>query len=155
MATITATGASSIVQPKFVHAGMYSISGRLLLTASSGDVIQMVKVPAGFHVEEMVMQVVGQATLVSAGDTGTLLLHVGDGNDVDRFAIQSVGTTAASATSVMTRLGAGVTATSGVNYTYTAVDTVDISVISATGTASASVIVNIGLVMMGSVDFQA
>ena len=85
------------------------------------DIIQMVKVPSGATVTELVLS-------VDDLDSGTaILLDVGDGDDDDRYIL---GSTIGQAGGTV-RLGSGVVSTSGanaLNYTYTAEDTIDIHV---------------------------
>ena len=145
MATITATGASSIIQPKFVHAGVYSMTGRFAITGSAGDVIQMVKVPAGFQVQEIILDM---HVSTSSADAIQGIVTVGDGDDADRYMSASVSQVGSF------RLGAGIISNT-VPYIYTANDTIDVTIGAFTGTASASKNFNIGLIVMGSVDFQA
>ncbi|MGI0011867.1 MAG: hypothetical protein ACREBU_00275 [Nitrososphaera sp.] len=144
MATLTATAASSIVFPRFIHSGLYSITGGpFSFAASSGDVVQMLKVPNGFRVKEALLRAID--TPLSAGGTATPILLVGDGDDNNRFMSSSV-----SLTTVPLRLGVGIT--TDYLYTYTANDTVDITVSSIAGTDSASQTLTLALVMMGTID---
>lgn len=85
------------------------------------DVIQMVKVPKGATVVELILA-------VDDLDSGTdLVLDVGDGSDDDRYIL---GSTIGQAGG-LARLGAGITAAttpSAFNYEYTAEDTIDVHV---------------------------
>lgn len=96
------------------------------------DVIQMVKVPAGATILEVIL-------CVDDIDGGSAaVLEVGDGDDTDRFiAGQTIGQGGGIA-----RLGAGITgaaAAAAANYAYTSADTIDIKVATApasTGTGT-------------------
>lgn len=133
MATVTASAAQSVVQPKFIHAGVYSMSARHSFSASVGDVIQMVKVPSGFQVQEVILNTVTSA--------GVGIITLGDGLDTNRFVSGSVGSTM--------RLGQGLAgAELTAPFVYTVVDTVDV-VVTALATPD---LLTIGLTVMGSVD---
>ena len=143
MATVTATAASSIVSPRLVHAGAYSITGGpFSLAGSSGDVIKMIKVPNGFKVKEVVAR--AAVTPLSAGGTTAYTFLVGDGGDDNRFISASISAAA------MTRLGAGITTEPF--YTYTANDTIDVTISAVSGTDSASQTVTLTLVAFGTID---
>lgn len=146
MATVTATGAQAIVQPKFVHSGLYSMASRFSFTASVGDVVQMVKVPSGFSVQEILLE-----AAYSAADSISGIIQVGDDGDPNRFISASATTVGAANTF---RLGAGVN-TAAFPFLYTVNDTIDVTIGAATGTASASKNITLAMVVMGSVDFQA
>jgi hypothetical protein len=101
------------------------------------DVIQMVKVPVGATILEILLG-------VDDLDSGTdVTLSVGDGSDVDRFIeAATIGQGGG-----VVRLGQGVTGAAAagcMNYEYTAEDTIDIKVIAAptggTGTLKLAVI---------------
>lgn len=140
MATITATAASSIVAPRFVHSGVFSITGGpFTVSASSGDVIQMLKVPNAFKVKNVLMH-----TAATSG-TAAMAITVGDGDDPNRFISASVSA------AVVTRIGAG-NPTANPFYTYTANDTVDITVASISGSDSAGQTSIFTLVVEGSID---
>jgi len=102
------------------------------------DIIQMVKVPAGATILELILS-------VDDLDTGTtLVLDVGDGADDDRYIL---GSTIGQGGGTV-RLGQGVTgaaAANALNYNYTAEDTIDVHVDTApagggTGTVALAVI---------------
>lgn len=137
MATITATAASTNVNPRVIHAGLYSITGGpFTFAASAGDVVQMFKVPAGFTVREM--RVVGSAASVVA-------YQVGDGLDPNRYISASTGATLATA-----RMGSGLVADTS-DYRYTANDTIDIT-IDTVASATLSSTTTLTLVALGCVD---
>jgi len=102
------------------------------------DIIQMVKVPAGATVLDIILS-------VDDLDSGTtIVLDVGDGSDDDRYIL---GTTIGQGGGTV-RLGSGVVgaaAASAHGYTYSAEDTIDVHVDTApsgggTGTISMTVI---------------
>lgn len=102
------------------------------------DIIQMVKVPLGATVLELILS-------VDDLDGGSaLVLDVGDGADDDRYIL---GTTIGQGGGTV-RLGSGVTgaaAAGALNYAYTAEDTIDVHVDTApasvgTGTVALAVI---------------
>lgn len=102
------------------------------------DIIQMVKVPLGATVLELILS-------VDDLDTGsTLVLDVGDGSDDDRYIL---GSTIGQGGGTV-RLGSGITgatAANALNYAYTAEDTIDVHVDTApagggTGTVALAVI---------------
>lgn len=85
------------------------------------DVIQMVKIPAGATIVDIILS-------VDDLDTGAaLILDVGDGDNDDRYIL---GATIGQGGGTV-RLGQGITgaaAADAANYTYTAEDTIDIHV---------------------------
>jgi hypothetical protein len=85
----------------------------LTTTLSAGDVIQMVKVPKG--ATPVYVAVVGAST-------GVTNVNVGDGNSANRF-INAYATSAAAVQQIIN--------TAYVPYTYTADDTIDITVSAA------------------------
>lgn len=101
-------------------------------TLANGDVLQMCKIPAGARIVDMKLYV----TDMDTNGSPTLLLDVGDGEDVDRFMdgtnIGQAGGNAA--------LGANISAANifanPVHRTYTTEDTID--VLLATGPATAA-----------------
>lgn len=108
MATYTSDKAKAGVATRFLHEGVYVEDARYSSSAtlSSGDVIQMVKVPAG-------SRVVGGNVSTSED----VVISVGDGNDVDRYlASASGGTTTVALPAAHQSTG----------YEYSANDTVDI-----------------------------
>lgn len=90
------------------------------------DVIQMVKVPKGARVFELILTVTDLDT-----STG-IVIDVGDGDDPDRY----IDGTTIGQTGGTVRLGSGIVNNSPA-YTYTADDTIDILIqVAATGTAA-------------------
>lgn len=108
MATLKGSKATSGVQARRLHAGVYAEEAVYTSSAtmSAGDVIQMVKVQEGERVVDVML----------ASPTEPVLLSVGDGNDTDRYV------STASVTTTIVRM----TNQAGMGYEYTADDTVDI-----------------------------
>lgn len=118
MATTTATRAGSTKPVKHgVHGNVHVVSATYTPTANptAADVVQMVPVPKGARITEVIL---GSADLDTNG-TPTITIKVGDGSDDDRFITSS---TVAQAGGI-TRLNAQ----TGHNYKYTADDTIDIT----------------------------
>lgn len=87
------------------------------------DVVQMVGVPLGARVTDVVL---GSDDLDTNG-TPTITLDVGDGGDVDRYlAASTIAQTGAAPTGAILKTGFG--------YVYTAADTIDIMVKAAPAT---------------------
>lgn len=115
MATYKSDRAQTGVQARFIESGTVTEYAEYTgsATLSAGDVIQMVKVQAGARVTRIAY--VGN---VLDATTGTILVTVGDGLDVDRYdASVSLGTT------VLFGLDSAGLFT---DYEYTADDTIDI-----------------------------
>lgn len=115
MATKTAGACATGIQPRATRVGLTTITEvySLTTTLSAGDVIQMVKVPKG--ATPVYVAVVGAST-------GVTNVNVGDGNSANRF-INAYATSAAAVQQVIN--------TAYVPYTYTADDTIDITVSAA------------------------
>lgn len=125
MATFTATAAAA--PAKYIERGMISRSCLWTFSAaaaSAGDVVQMIRVPAGAHIHDL--SVVPDFNAASA----TFAVNVGDGNSGARFV--------ASATADVTVIRA----TAGIGYSYSAEDTIDITVATA-GSASVGATVRV------------
>lgn len=120
MATITATKAQAGVQPKGLRVGLVAVATTYSLAASLsvGDVIQMIKVPAG-------------ATPVYVGvssGSGACVVGVGDGISASRY----INMLSNSVGQLMTPIN-----TVFVPYTYSTDDTIDITVsLVSTGVAT-------------------
>lgn len=128
--TLTTDKVASTVQAR-AGIGIESVFATYTITAAFviNDVIQMVKVPKGATVLELVFHTTDLDT-----STG-IVLQIGDGDDVDRYVKDS----AIGQTGGTVRLGAGIVNNSGANYTYTAEDTIDVKVTTAaSGTAATS-----------------
>lgn len=132
MATFTATAAAT--PAKYIENGMIARSCLWTFSAAAasvGDVVQMVRVPVGAHIHDVI--VVPDFNAASA----TFAVNVGDGNSATRFIL--------SATADVTV----VRATQGIGYSYSAEDTIDITVATA---ASASVGATVRLTVFYSMD---
>lgn len=118
MATLTASAAASGAQPIACN-GFNCAYGSYTLTASSsvGDVIQMVKVPAGARI------VGGRLTTTGIGLTGAT---VGDGGSSTRYTLSASFSATVKAFDATT-----------MDYSYSVADTIDITINSvATATAA-------------------
>lgn len=132
MATFNTTKTAAGVQPRSEHMGVVSVSAKytILAVLATGDIIEMVKIPKGAVILDLVLT----AEDLSTG--ADIILNVGDGGDIDRFIDSS---TIAQAGGVA-RLGAGVAAAAldgAAYFTYAADDTIDVQV-EAGGTATAT-----------------
>jgi hypothetical protein len=129
MATLTATAAQSTVPAKYAINGVitrvvdYSLGATGNPNLSTGDVIQMLRVPNGAIVTD-VWFVTDQLS------GGNYTVTVGDGNDADRY-FASLSTGSTSGINKMTLVG------TGLGYSYSAEDTIDITASTVT-TATAS-----------------
>lgn len=139
MATVSSDKVGSGVQPRTPHSGVVSVTESYSVPASgdgtaAGDVIQMVKIPKGATVLEVILTSEDLDTDASP----TVVLDVGDGDDADRYIDGSdIGQAGGVA-----RLGSGVAAatTDGLIHTYDAEDTIDVTVATAGTTKAAGVI---------------
>lgn len=137
MAIYTAVAAQDFIQPSFMKAGMISMSSKWSpspLPAVVGDIFKMVKVPAGFQVQDVILNV------ISSAGVGSVVL--GDSLDTNRFASASIG--------IVARLGKGLVANDLIfPFTYTEVDTINVVV----AVLPASQLLTIGLTVVGSMDY--
>ena len=83
MATKTADKAKAGAQPRFVHAGTVSVKGKYVFSddaeaLSAGDVIQMVKVPHGAIIDNIVFR------MGTVGDH-KVVVRCGDGGSASRY----------------------------------------------------------------------
>jgi hypothetical protein len=103
--TLTAAKVASGIQPKATHQGVVAVRGIYTLTAALviNDVIQMVKVPKGAQILEVILT----SDDLDTNGSPTIKLNVGDGNLTDRFIKQD---TVAQAGGIV-RMGAGIAAT--------------------------------------------
>lgn len=130
MATLTATAAQSTVPAKYSINGTitrivdYSLGATGNPNLSTGDVIQMVRVPSG----ACVLDVWFMTDQLSGGN---YTVTVGDGNTANRY-FASLSTGSTSGINKMTLAGPA-----GIGYSYSAEDTIDITVSTVT-TATAS-----------------
>lgn len=114
MATVLANQASSGVQPKALRVGIVSVVATYSLnqSLSTGDVIQMLKVPVNARIVDMYL---------SYCSNGQGSLTVGDGVDTDRYI---TATAISSGLTTVVRLNGSSLAP----YTYSADDTVDVTI---------------------------
>lgn len=132
MATLTSTACQTfsntgffLSPPKYLEEGMVVRSAVYTFGAnqSAGDIIQMVPVPKGCQIADVKVQVDAKA---AGGDF--VLNGVGDGNNTARFISTSASGSAVAAI------------TSGLGYSYSADDTIDIKIGTVTSaTAGGSV----------------
>lgn len=115
MATYTASGAQFGVQPKGLRAGLVAITSfySLPTSASTGMVIQMVKVPAN---AQLVMAKLANTM------TGQTTTQLGDGIDPDRYYAETT------LSSSMGWIYCEQNITPVAPYTYSADDTIDITI---------------------------
>lgn len=113
MATYTATEAQAGIQPKSLRVGLVAVTSFYSLPASGsvGTTIQMVKVPQG------ATPVMGW---VSNNNAGQLTVQVGDGNDTDRFYVETT------LSAGMGAVGFYSNTTPAALYTYSVDDTIDV-----------------------------
>lgn len=132
MATLTAAAAQSGVPAKYRINGAnvliadYSLGATGNANLSTGDVIQMMKVPNGANIQAVTL-------VVDQLSGGNYTFNVGDGNSTGRY-FTSLSSGSTSAMFVQTNAAAQM---AGVGYSYSAEDTIDIVVGTAT-TATAS-----------------
>lgn len=140
MATLTTADVAAGVQTRTPHSGVAAVSATFTLTAAlaGADVIQMVKIPKNAQILDVILTVTDL-------DTGTpaIVLDVGDGDDVDRF-IDGATTGQAGGT---VRMGSGITTATNV-HTYTADDTIDVTVATAPGTGATTGTVTLAVLYM-------
>lgn len=138
MATLTSTacqtssGGFFLNPPKFIENGVIARTALYTKSAaeSAGDVIQMVPVPKGAVVHEL------NVTFGLGG--GATTINVGDGNSTGRYY-----------TSMSTNVAVVQRANAGLGYSYSADDTIDIVIGTAT---SASAVGTYRLTVLYSVD---
>ena len=129
MATVTSSGAGSDDVARS-DVGITAATETYTFATSgdgtaAGDVIQMIKVPAGARILDVILA----CDDVDTNGTPTIVLDVGDGGDTDRFIDGStVGQTGG-----VSRMNSAV----GADYTYTADDTIDIRLDAAAATKAA------------------
>jgi hypothetical protein len=139
MATLTASAAAANIPAKYAINGVierivsYSIGATANPNLSSGDVLQMVRVPAGACILDV-------RVMVDALTGGNYTMTVGDGNAATRY-FGSLSSGSTSALYIMTN-AAG--ASSGLGYSYSAEDTIDI-VVSTVTTATAAGVIKLGV----------
>lgn len=141
MASTFSTGAVAANVQARSGIGLQAVASSFTVTGGAAlvlnDVIQMVKVPVGATIVEVIL------TSTDLDTSTGIKLDVGDGNDTDRFIKQSlVGQTGG-----VERMGFGVLDATHLNYQYSVEDTIDVKVqTAATGTAATTF--TIGLVVI-------
>jgi len=136
----TQVTAGSGIPPRALHAGLFAIVGDLNLANPGAalvatDVVQMVKVPKGFTVHDLILDCpdIDSAT--------NLTLSVGDGDSTARY----ISASAIGQTGGIARLAVA----GGTLKQYAAEDTIDILVAAGPATAQAG---TIRLTVIGSMD---
>lgn len=127
MANSTAPSAKTGVQPKALHEGVQSV--RSVYSASHShsptDVIQMVKVPNGAIIDEIILSSVPG----SGSAPAVVVFQVGDGDDPNRFASLTFGSGASAGAGLVARANLGL----GYEYSFSDAeipqyDTIDLTV---------------------------
>jgi hypothetical protein len=127
MATLTGSAAAAISPAIYQVNGTISRIVRYSIAASAsvGDVVQMVKVPAG--------AIIAAVQFGIDGHTGVLTVNVGDGNDASAYAAAAVlSGSAVALTSIPVR---------GMGRSYSAEDTIDISIAGVSAPVAAGTLV--------------
>jgi hypothetical protein len=132
MATLTTARSAAGIQPREEHGPVViqqSITHSVTANPAAADVLQLFKVPRGARI----LEVLFTSTDMDTG-TPTLTATVGDGGDIDRFVTsKTIGDTGAG---VVHRLDNPV----GLNYQYTAEDTIDVTFPATAATFAAGTI---------------
>lgn len=141
--TFTSSQAASTINPRTCDNAVCSASGEYEITAALviSDVVQMVRVPAGATILEVTLATDDLDTGAAA-----IVLDVGDGTTTDRFIDASLAAQVA-ANDVVSRINQ----VDGLNYKYTAEDTIDVIVATApaTGTTSGTIRLTVTYTMQG------
>lgn len=147
MATLTASAAQANMPAKYavdrvIHRIVdYSLGATGNPNLSSGDVIQMLKVPAGACIVSLSM-------IVDQLSGGNYTFAIGDGNSAGRFAA-SISTGSTSALFSMATTGFIV---SSIGYSYSTEDTIDITFSTVTtATASGTIRLSVAYTMNNNV----
>lgn len=132
MTTYSASKVASTVQARagIEITGVFS-QFTIAVALVTGDIVQMLKVPAGATILEIVAS-------ASASVAGTAQLEVGDAGDDNRYLAGASAWTASGAGSIA-RLGTGAL-TTAFGYTYTAADIISIKALSITTGATAAIL---------------
>ncbi|MFY9588672.1 MAG: hypothetical protein WAT66_14605 [Actinomycetota bacterium] len=133
MATTATARAAAGIQPREEHGPLViqqSITHTVSANPAADDRLQLFKVPRGARILEVLLV----TTDMDTGGSPTLTAEVGDGGDTDRF-ISSKAIGAAGA-AVIQRLDNPV----GLNYQYTAEDTIDVTFPATAATFAAGTI---------------
>lgn len=137
MATLTAVGAQSTVSAKYRINGPVTLVADYSLGAtgnpnlSTGDILQMMKVPRGANMLSV-------AVVVDQLSGGNYTFNVGDGLNASRY-YTSLSSGSTSAMFIQTNAAANM---AGVGYSYSADDTINVQVGTAT-TATASGVIRL------------
>ncbi len=135
MATLTAAAAQSQIPAKYRIGGVirrtsdYSIGATANPNLSTGDVIQMLKVPNGATILDV-------SLVVDALTGGNYTFNIGDGVTASRY-FTSLSSGSTSAMFIQTNAAANM---AGVGYSYSAEDTIDIVASTVTTATAAGVL---------------
>ena len=142
MATYTTSEVGSGVAPRSVHAGVVSVSSTFTVSTAlaANDVIQMVKVPEGATVLDVILL----SDDLDIGGTPAIVLDVGDGSDTNRFITGSTIGQGGGVERMNSQVSHGETAK------YSSDDTIDITV--ATGPATGATGVKVTLTVLYTMD---
>lgn len=132
MATLTSTacqtssGGFFLNPPKYIEQGMIvrGVTYTFAAAQSAGDVIQMMPIPKGAVVADVI------ANFAGLGGASLTVTSIGDGNSTGRYGFNSVSTNVANV----------VRATKGVGYSYSAEDTIDIIIGTATSASAGTTV---------------
>lgn len=140
MATLKSNKITANAPARDLPSGVLAVVGTYVLSAALAlnDVIQMVKVPQG----ATILNVILAATDLDTGGSPAIALTVGDGSDADRFITSSTVGQAGGIASLNAAAGAG--------YKYTATDTIDVTV--ATGPATGATSGTVTLTVLYTMD---
>ena len=140
MATLKSNKVTANAPARDLPSGVLAVVGTYALGAALAlnDVIQMVTVPAGATILDVLLAV----TDLDTGGSPAIVLTVGDGGDTDRFVTAS---TVGQAGGV-----ARLNATTGAGYKYTAKDTIDVLV--STGPATGATSGTVSLTVLYTMD---
>lgn len=140
MATTQGTRAAATVQQR-ADVGPFvivdSVTTSITANVTANDIIESIKVPRGARI----LEVIAAATDMDTGGSPTMSFQVGDGGSASRF----IGTSVIPTTAGIVRMDQF----GGVNYQYTADDTIDIKWIAVAATFAAG---TISLIVMYRMD---
>lgn len=129
MTTYSNARVASGISPRSNQQGLTSVTATQTVSTAltTGDVIEMVKVPRGAKVLDVILT----SEDLDTGTTATIVLDVGDGGDTDRW-IDGATTGQAGGT---TRMNVA----TGLDHSYTADDTIDVLVQAGPATGATGV----------------
>ena len=141
MATVTSNKVADTVTRRTQHEGLTSVVASYTIPATgdgtaANDIIQMVKVPKGAVILDLKVAI----TDVDTNATPTHVFDVGDGDDVDRF-IDGSTKGQGGGLAVLGDSVAAAVIDNALGYAYTADDTIDVKVVTASATKAAGVLV--------------